>query len=234
MVEKITSQAPIFHPAESEFTRQAPVQTNPSSSSLESLGDQKGIILIVLSKIYAFLCAIFNTFFGTPKPIYPTTSPLATPPLENQSTSIAIETPKNNGYAALEPSNEEKEKIYFVFHALANRSFWYLAFSEEIKTTGSEIDHVHPYKLLKELLTTELKNDLIKMRRAAWPRAVWNKFIENLTRSFDRMTSESLLSYLPDFAKELRHELSPLEPLIKKRDWEGLVIQLLENQSIKS
>ncbi len=148
---------------------------------------------------------------------------------------IAIEPKKETvaGYASFEPSDADKSDIRSVLHILsANTSTpWNLLFNNELDEKGKKIRHVHPFKFLKELLTTDLKNDLVKVQEA-WIQTIWNSFIENLEASFNKQPHDHLLAYLPEFAAEVERDPATLRSSVEKKEWGKLLIELLKPQQV--
>jgi hypothetical protein len=239
MIERVASTSPVLH---NTNVLSSPSIRQPTHSSISSLSRaQKCWIIRFISRVCASIVECFQALFFTPKSLSTTVLPTEIPnvlqtPEIPQVPQIPITTndveKKKKGYAALELSDTEKGKIYFVFHTMAqSKSLWDLYQDDEIKKKGAEIDHVHPYKLLKELSTRKLKPDLQKIKQN---RALWFLFIQNLTKSFSRFSNRDLSFYLPDFAREIGCAPSLLEPFLRERNWKNLVLQLLQLQIVES
>jgi len=136
---------------------------------------------------------------------------------------------KAQTYKELLCSEEDKANIRELFTAMGEKG--YLALLSDrthMRLLGSQINHVHPLKLLSVLFTdqnltqcvTIIMDDRLKRAGFFEGHSGSNGLASSLSRESDK---GKVFPFLNDFAKDIDVPVEELKPFCEKRDWEGLV-----------
>lgn len=137
--------------------------------------------------------------------------------------------PRN--YSA-EPTDVEKAHIHFIVTTLANRSLISLAFvQEELEARGDYIDHLHPFKFLQTVFTSEeLKVGIKNICGKGW---VWNRFIGGLKASLSTENSIGNITdeHIVDFCQKIGIHHNLILPVIRSSppDWDEFFHLLIKH-----
>lgn len=150
---------------------------------------------------------------------------------EKKSTSYTPIEQASNGteedlfYATLELSEKNQKNIFDIFHTMASSSVELAIKSFQLLKKGSDIQHVHPFKVLECFFRTDLKFDILEIKKKE---SLWNRMIQNFEEGFTRIPLENLLKYLPGFAHAIGVDPDLLFPYVQQRKWENLIRFLLD------
>lgn len=133
-------------------------------------------------------------------------------------------------YATLPISTEDKQKIRAILVTLAENNVVKLLFEKKrLERLGYEVNHVHPICFLGTVFSDpRLVHCIQKIRSSSFK---WDGFIEGFS---DRLRQEvkagNVDSYVPSFAEHLNLSADEIQAYINYRDYEGLVLFLLEKK----
>lgn len=149
--------------------------------------------------------------------------------------------PAADPYDSLKVTTEEKAKIDYIIRTVGTDTTALVTKAGQIKKAGKEVERVHPFKFLEIVFSDAgLREALKKMHMYSAPvirtKLKWNGFLkgngdnigfeEKLKRQADE---DNLIKFIPGFAKTLNIAPATITPFIEQRQWEALVIHLLEN-----
>jgi hypothetical protein len=132
-------------------------------------------------------------------------------------------------YAELPCSDEQKACIYEIISTMAEKSKLSLFINQShLKGLGDQISDVHPLKFLSVIFSDPyLKSCMVVI----WPDYFKrSEFLEGLGSSFDRETEKGkLYLHKVDFAKDLGVNPDRIQSYFDARDWENLVLYLIQS-----
>lgn len=124
----------------------------------------------------------------------------------------------------------EASDIHYIVTTLANVPTIGLAFySGSLDQAGDRINHVHPFRFLQTVFTSEeLKVCIRNVKNKGW---VWNRFMSGLSESLDEEAAAGNLKpeFIHDFAAIVGIDPSKIVPHIEKRRWKSLVSALIKH-----
>jgi hypothetical protein len=135
-----------------------------------------------------------------------------------------VETPYNQ----LVCTAQDKAYIYEIISTMAQNGKLTLLFKQsQLKEMGAQINHVHPLKFLASIFSDSyLKTCMVSVWDDYFKR---NGFLDGLAPSLTREAESGKLNqYLAEFATEVGHSEESLRPYFDARDWENLVLFLIQ------
>jgi hypothetical protein len=132
-------------------------------------------------------------------------------------------------YDQLICTQDDKDTIYEIISTIAENGKLTLLFKQtDLRDLGEKIDHLHPLKFLTSIFTNpKLKVDMVNVFDDFFKRAGFMEGLgPNLTKEAEK---EKLNQYIGDFAAEVGVTEEGIKPYFEQRDWEGLVIYLIQS-----
>jgi len=137
--------------------------------------------------------------------------------------------PTETPYKELVCTEQDKTYIYEIISTMAGNGKLSLLFKQsQLKEMGAQINHVHPLKFLSSIFA----NPYLKSCMAQ----VWddyfkkNGFLDGLAPSLTREAEKGKLTqYLKEFSAEVGVKEEHLRPYFEARDWENLVLFLIQS-----
>jgi len=144
--------------------------------------------------------------------------------MEQEMTTMSEITP----YDTLPISVEDKEKISKILLTMSENSIFKLLFEKKrLERLGQEVNHVHPIRFLGTVFTDpRLIHALHRIRRSGFK---WDGFMDGFSeRLMQEVKAKNVNQYIPGLAQTLRVRAEDIQAYINYRDFEGLVLFLLE------
>jgi hypothetical protein len=156
------------------------------------------------------------------------------PPQSNSAPiAVVIDTSDNQSAFVINKPNkaflppcslDDQQKICFILETLADTNGLINPFTTGVKLRnyGKDIENIHPYKFLASSPKRALKkifqecNTFIK-----------NNVLEGIAKNAEKKNS-NLFEYLDQFSKEVNVSKEILAPLIEKRQWEKVIMELCQ------
>ncbi len=132
-------------------------------------------------------------------------------------------------YKDLPCSEQDKARIIELVSTVAESSKLSLLFNQShLKEIGSQINHVHPMKFLSIVFSNpHLKGCMFFIWDDYFKRT---EFMDGLGASLSREADKGkLLLYLDEFAAEIGASAGALKTFIDVRDWDNLVLYLIQS-----
>jgi len=148
---------------------------------------------------------------------------------EKQTVSEAVPAPVKNAYEALPITEEEKEKIGKIFITMSENNVFQLLFERKyLQRLGKEINHVHPMRFLGTAFSDRRITSAIRnIKRSMFK---WDGFIDGFAeRLNEEYMANNINQYVDGLAEALRVDKNRMQALINKKDFEGLVIYLMNS-----
>jgi len=137
--------------------------------------------------------------------------------------------PTEISYKELICTEQDKAYIYAIISTMAENGTLSLLFKQsELKEMGAQINHVHPLKFLSSIFTNpNLKSGMANIWDDYFKK---NGFLDGLAPSLSReLEKGKLMQYLAEFAAEIGVKEESLRPYFEARDWENLVLFLIQS-----
>lgn len=102
---------------------------------------------------------------------------------------------------------EERDDITWIVTTLATRSIGYIFSNRsDFQKTGKRVDHVHPFRFLEVIFTSEeLKANIRNIRTRGWK--IWDQFSGGIKKSLETESNlNNLNAYIDPFVKSLNIE----------------------------
>lgn len=148
---------------------------------------------------------------------------------EKQSVAEAVPAPVRNAYESLPITEEEKEKIGKIFITMSENNVFQLLFERKyLQRLGKEINHVHPMRFLGTAFSDRRVTHAIRSIKGSMFK--WDGFIDGFAeRLNEEYMANNINQYVDGLAEALRVDKVRMQAFIDKKDFEGLVIYLMNN-----
>jgi hypothetical protein len=168
-----------------------------------------------MQKKWSLILIVLMTFVSTPMMASIIKKPPAKP----------TETP----YKELVCTEQDKAYIYEIISTMAEYGKIHLIFKQsQLKEMGAQINHVHPLKFLSSIFSDSYLKSCMAHVWADYFKK--NGFLDGLAPSLTRESEKGKLTqYLSEFAKEVGVKEESLRPYFEARDWENLVLFLIQS-----
>lgn len=137
--------------------------------------------------------------------------------------------PTEMTYKDLICTEQDQANIYEIISTMAEKGKLSLLFHQShLRELGAQINHVHPLKFLAAIFKDpHLKSCMFYIWDDYFKR---NGFLDGLGPSLTREVEKGKLhTYLSDFAKDVGVLPDLLKPYFDARDWENMVIFLIQS-----
>ena len=145
----------------------------------------------------------------------------------------APEPETENAYEMLPISIAERQKISAILTTMAENNVFKLLFEKKtLEKLGREIHHVHPIRFLGAVFTDpRLVHCMYEIRRSGFK---WDGFIDGFSKRFLAEISDgNVNAYIPGFAASLDMKKEDIMTYVNYKDFEGLVLYLMEKSRQK-
>lgn len=132
-------------------------------------------------------------------------------------------------YESLPITEEEKEKIGNIFITMSENNVFQLLFERKyLQRLGKEINHVHPMRFLGTAFSDRRITHAIRSIKGSMFK--WDGFIDGFSeRLNEEYMANNINQYVEGLAETLRVDKARMQAFIDKKDFEGLVIYLMNN-----
>jgi len=137
---------------------------------------------------------------------------------------------KPSPYETLHISTEDRQKIGAILVTMAENNVFKLLFEKKrLERLGYEVNHVHPIRFLGTVFSDpRLVHCLRKIRTSGFK---WDGFIDGFSQRFKQeVKAGNIDKYIPSFAASLGVNPEDVQAYVNYRDYEGLVLFLLEKK----
>ncbi len=225
------------------FSPSAQVKRN-TPSTIRSLGQPRRLVSTVLAFFHGLIDWV-RSFFFSPGQAPPDPKPL--PPTPNPRTDPSTSSIENAFHKLIFVSEEGDlrnkegfEHISALFAILGVQSYWgwipntraLISIEKKIKDLSLHSLEFFYFCLSSEIQTTRLTNFqkqskagafLLKMKTG---RAPWEEFVTKNAQNLSNHEA-SIPKLLPGFCETLQLDLTKLQSLVEKKDWEAFIINLV-------
>ncbi len=158
-------------------------------------------------------------------------SPLEQESVKNQVVSMEEEEAQflEDGFHQLEISQTDKKLISYIISSMAEKNMFQLGLQKKsLEKRGKQIEHVHPLKFLSFLFSQPHLRQAMQEIRTNYFK--WNGFMDGLSKKLDsEANAQDLLPYVEGFATSLNVDSRRVAYYLEKKDWEALVVFLMNN-----
>lgn len=137
--------------------------------------------------------------------------------------------PVEAGYYDLICTDEDRANIHEIVSTVAEKSKVSLLFNQTyLREKGAAVTHVHPLRFMGVIFSDPyLKTCMFYICNDYWKRS---SFVGDLSSALSREADKNNLHiYLNDFAKEVGVPYESLKGFIDNRDWDNLVLFLIQS-----
>jgi len=149
------------------------------------------------------------------------------PAVETKSEALAI-------YESLFISIEDKQNINSLLMTMADNGVFKLLFEKKrLERIGHKISHVHPMRFLGTVFSDpRLVRCMYSIRRSGFK---WDGFIDGFSERFKKeIKANNINKYIPGFAEMLDLKQADIQAYVNYKDFEGLVLYLMEKTRKRS